>query len=217
MLTDQSEFAGRAATFSVHPARGTAGVRRTRAGPGVLRVLVVDDNRDAADSLAMLATLWGYDARRAYDGAAALRSALTNPPDVVLMDIGMPRMDGFRLARLLRRPARLVDALLVAVTGYADEAHRRLGAAAFDHYLVKPIEPTTVERLLLRERFRRAAWASRAGDGGLGPGLTPWCRTIRCGLAKPVPARTGPSYVWLASDTATGREPPLACGRATGA
>ena len=197
MLTDQPDIAGRgAAGFWVSAAGGTAGVRRTRAGPRVLGVLVVDDNRDAADSLAVLATLWGYDARLAYDGATALQSALTNPPDVVLLDIGMPQMDGLRLAGLLRGQARLADALLVAVTGYADEVHRRLCAVAFDHYLVKPIEPEVVERLLLRERVRWAgppAPGARlvlpsmgfvAGDGvtasaGIPPGLVFGCHQRR--------------------------------------
>jgi two-component system CheB/CheR fusion protein len=125
--------------------------------------LVVDDNRDAADSLALLATLWGYDARRAYDGAAAFQSALTHPPDVIFLDIGMPQMDGFRLAGLLHRQAPLADAVLVAVTGYADEAHRRQWAAAFDHFLVKPIEPAAVERLLIRECIHRAAGVQGRG------------------------------------------------------
>jgi CheY-like chemotaxis protein len=151
-----------AATVFARPTRGTAktvggmaGVLGTRAGPAVLRVLIVDDNRDAADSLAVLVTIWGYDARTAYDGATAFNSAMTGPPDVVFMDIAMPGMDGWHLANMLRRQARLADTLLVAITGYADEAHRRMWARTSEHYLVKPVDPTTVERLLLRERVRR--------------------------------------------------------------
>lgn len=192
MVIERSGFAGLAAArVSAHPACGTAGVRRTRAGPRVLRVLVVDDNRDAADTLVMLATLWGHDARLAYDGASALDSALTVPPDVILIDIGMPRMDGLRLAGLFRGQPRLADSLLVAVTGYADEAHRRMCAEAFDHYLVKPIEPTTVKRLLLRERFRLAGRIAGRGDFGHCP-EPPGRRTIECELflpARPAPVR----------------------------
>jgi CheY-like chemotaxis protein len=137
--------------------------RRTTAGPGVLRVLVVDDSRDAADSLALLVTIWGHDARVAYDGEAALESVAIRPPDVVLLDIGMPTMDGFHLAELLRRQTRLAATVLVAVTGYADEAHRRLWKGGIDHYLVKPVDPTTVERLLLRERSRISQPSAEVG------------------------------------------------------
>jgi two-component system CheB/CheR fusion protein len=74
-----------------------------------------------------------------------------------LLDLAMPKMDGFQLARQLRQQKRFEDALLVATTGYGDEAHRRLGAeAGFDQYLLKPIEPATVEALLLREQYRLA-------------------------------------------------------------
>src|SRR5579884_1042159 len=95
-----------------------------------LRLLVVDDNRDAADSLCLLASLWGHDARPAYDGASALRLAAEHPPDVVVCDLSLPDMDGTAVAsRLSPGPA------LVALTGYPDEAHREAAAAAgFAHY-----------------------------------------------------------------------------------
>jgi CheY-like chemotaxis protein len=131
--------------------------------PRALRVLVVDDNRDAADSLATLVTIWGHDARAVYDGATALVLAAVRPPDVILLDIGMPTMDGVRLAGLLRRQPRLAGTLLVAITGWADKAHRRLWEGAFDHYLVKPVDPTTVERLLLRKCRRLAMFATEVG------------------------------------------------------
>ncbi len=148
---------------------GAAGYTTT--GRGVLRVLVVDDNRDAADSLAMLVSIWGHDARRAYDGATALESAAADPPDVVLLDIGMPAMDGFHLAELLRRQTRLADTLLVAVTGYADVAHRRLWEGAADHYLVKPVDPATVERLLSARRDRTAGALDAPGGVPRGCGI----------------------------------------------
>jgi CheY-like chemotaxis protein len=116
---------------------------------GLLRVLVVDDNRDAADSLAILVKIWGHDARVAYDAAAALAMASAGRPDVLLTGIAMPTMDGCHLARRLRRQTRFTDTLLVAITGYADEAHRQLCDGAFDHYLIKPVEPPALEQLLL--------------------------------------------------------------------
>jgi CheY-like chemotaxis protein len=168
---------------------GAAGVRSPRAGPAVLRVLVVDDNLDAADSLAVLASIWGYDARAVYDGATAFKSAMTTPPDVILMDIGTPGMDGWHLATMLRRQARLADTLLVAITGYADEAHRRMWARTSEHYLVKPVDPTAVERLLLRERVRRP----RVANDRRGPTRPSWSRLTGYSLADQAAHRTGPS------------------------
>lgn len=111
---------------------------------GGLRVLVVDDNRDAADTLCLLASLWGHDARAAYDGASALRVAAERPPDVVFCDLGLPDMNGSALAgRLGPGPA------LVAVTGFHDDGHRQAAlAAGFGSYLVKPVDPEALRQLL---------------------------------------------------------------------
>jgi len=142
----------------------------------LLRVLIVDDSRDSADSLSMLVKLWEHDARVAYSGEAALQLAATYQPNVVLLDLAMPKMDGCRLARQLRRQERFKDTLLVATTGYGDEAYRLLGAeAGLDQYLVKPIEPATVEALLLREQQRLA-----------GSPISP----RHSGDAQPAPARS---------------------------
>jgi CheY-like chemotaxis protein len=123
----------------------------------MLRVLIADDNRDAADSLSTLVNLWDHDGRVAYDGAAALEMASVCRPDVVLMDLAMPKMDGCQVARRLRQLARFKDTLLIVITGYADNAHRRLcDEAGFDHYLIKPIDLSRLETLLLRERDRRS-------------------------------------------------------------
>jgi len=104
----------------------------------------------------MLLRLWGHDVRVAYSGPAALALAVADRPDVLLLDIAMPGMDGCELARQTRRHASLDDSLLVAVTGYADEVHRRLGrAAGFDRYLSKPVEPSVMEQLLRVEKDRR--------------------------------------------------------------
>jgi CheY-like chemotaxis protein len=122
-----------------------------------VRVLVVDDYQDAADSLSILVKLWGHEVRSAYDGAAALRVIAAYQPDVLLVDLAMPKMDGCRLARQLRRQTHFKDALLIAITGYADKAHRLLcEEAGFDHFFAKPIELSTLENLLLLEQDRLA-------------------------------------------------------------
>jgi len=120
-----------------------------------LRVLVVDDNRDQADTTALLVRCWGFEVQVAYDGTQALEATCAYRPHVLLVDIGMPAMDGYSLARGLRG-AGLTEAVLVAVTGYADEAHRRQGQeAGFDHYLVKPVEPGELQSLLALVRKAR--------------------------------------------------------------
>ncbi|HZT80802.1 MAG TPA: ATP-binding protein, partial [Gemmataceae bacterium] len=126
-------------------------------GPG-LHVLVVDDNADAAESLAMLLRLKGHDVRLAHDGPSALRAAHDRPPDVAVLDIGLPGMSGYDLAKALRQEAGLDRALLVALTGYGhDEDRRRSAAAGFDHHLVKPVEPEALQALLAEAAGRLAA------------------------------------------------------------
>jgi CheY-like chemotaxis protein len=114
-----------------------------------LRVLVVDDNHDGADSLLLLLQAYGLEARAAYDGESGLRLAREFRPDVVLLDIGMPGLDGREVARRLRRDEAQRDALLVAVTGYGTEEDRRLSAeAGFDAHLTKPIDLGRLQWLL---------------------------------------------------------------------
>lgn len=114
-----------------------------------LRALVVDDNRDAADTTAALLGLWGYEARVAYDPTAALEEAGRYHPDCLLLDIGMPKMDGYTLAREIRRRPDLSGARLVAVSAYAGDQHQRQAReAGFDHTLTKPAEPAELKRLL---------------------------------------------------------------------
>jgi signal transduction histidine kinase/CheY-like chemotaxis protein len=116
-----------------------------------LRVLVVDDNVSSAQSLAMVLKLDGHDVQVAHDGQAALESVRHLRPEVVLMDIGLPGMDGYEVARRLREDAELAAGiiLLAAVTGYAeDDARRRSREAGFDHHLVKPVDPDGVLALL---------------------------------------------------------------------
>ena len=122
-----------------------------------LRVLVVDDNVDAADSLAMALRLSGQEVRVAYDGAAALAIAAETRPEAVLLDIGMPVMDGYLVARRLRETAGTEHALLIAVTGWGQDDHRRMSKeAGFDYHLVKPVDPSTLMPLI-------AGYHDRAG------------------------------------------------------
>jgi PAS domain S-box-containing protein len=106
-----------------------------------LRVLVVDDNRDAADTLSMLLTLVGADARAAYDGEDALDTLASHEADVILLDLGMPGMDGYAVANRIRSDARYRNMTLVAVTGRGQEKDRaRSKAEGFDHHLSKPTD-----------------------------------------------------------------------------
>jgi CheY-like chemotaxis protein len=111
----------------------------------------VDDNVDSADSLAMLLTMTGHEARTAHSGAEALETARDYLPRVVLLDIGLPQMDGYEVARQLRRRPELAGVVLLAMTGYGQEEDRRRSReAGFDHHLVKPVDPNELQDLLRR-------------------------------------------------------------------
>jgi signal transduction histidine kinase/ActR/RegA family two-component response regulator/PAS domain-containing protein len=115
------------------------------------RVLLVEDNRDTAESLMMLLELLGHRVRAVYDGVAALDAARTSPPDVMLVDIGLPGMDGYEVARRVRRDPDLDGVVLVALTGYGREEDRqRAMAAGFDYHLVKPVSPDALHGLVAR-------------------------------------------------------------------
>ncbi len=135
---------------------------------GPLRVLVVDDNLDAAASLGTLFSLIGHVVTLACDGATALALAPAAKPDLVLIDIGLPVMDGYALAAALR-DAGVARAALVAVTGYGREDDvRRSREAGFDDHLVKPIDLAALQRLTERQADRRDsrdAGKSRTADG----------------------------------------------------
>ena len=119
-------------------------------GSEEFRVLVVDDNEDAADSLSELVRLWGYDCRVAHDGAAALETASEYRPHCLFLDIAMPRMDGLTLARRLRQQPAFQEAKLIALTAFStDQDRRRIHEAGFDYHLVKPADPVAIERLLV--------------------------------------------------------------------
>jgi CheY-like chemotaxis protein len=117
--------------------------------PPSLRVLVVDDNVDAANSLAMALRMTGQRVRVAYDGATALSYAAEDPPEAVLLDLGMPGMDGYQVARRLRGEPATRSSLIIALTGWGQDADRRKShEAGFDHHLVKPVDPTVIGRVL---------------------------------------------------------------------
>ncbi len=118
-----------------------------------LRVLVVDDNHDAADSLALVVTMLGHQSSTAYDGPTALQLARTSLPHIVLLDLALPKMDGYAVARRLREEVGLLNTLIVAVTGFGrEEDHRRCHDAGFDHLLLKPFDLGELETLLAGKR-----------------------------------------------------------------
>jgi PAS domain S-box-containing protein len=113
------------------------------------RLLVVDDNKDAAISLAMLLRLQGYEVHVAHDGPAAIESATALHPDMIFLDIGMPGMDGYEVARRVRNTPGLEKTVLAALTGWGQQEDRRRSAeAGFDYHLVKPAEQKSLEQVL---------------------------------------------------------------------
>jgi PAS domain S-box-containing protein len=122
---------------------------RPAAEGGSRRILVVDDNVDAAETMMMWLRLNGHDVRVCYDGESALREARAFRPHVMFVDIGLPGMNGNETARALRLLPELAGTVLVAATGYGQESDRRRSrAAGFDHHWVKPIDPNAVDELL---------------------------------------------------------------------
>jgi CheY-like chemotaxis protein len=154
-VTASSPGLGRGSEFTVRLPRAPADVApaplpvaRGAIGGARRRVLVVDDNVDAAHSLARLLEAAGHDVSAVYDGLAALSQASQLRPDVILLDIGLPGLDGYEVARRLRSRPETAAALLVALTGYGqDEDRRRSQEAGFDHHLVKPVERGSLQRL----------------------------------------------------------------------
>jgi CheY-like chemotaxis protein len=116
---------------------------------GRQRVLVVDDSRDAANSLTLLLQAMGHEVQTVHDGPAALAAARVQRPEVVLLDIGLPHMDGYEVASRLRHQPETQDAFLVAMTGFGqDEDRRRSQEAGFNCHLVKPVDPDHLRQIL---------------------------------------------------------------------
>lgn len=113
------------------------------------RILVVDDNVDLARGLARLLEIRGHDVQIAHDGPTGLDKAMKSKPEVVLLDIGLPGMDGYQVAAHLRQNETVKDATLIAISGYGQEEDLRLAKeAGFDHHLVKPIASADLFKLL---------------------------------------------------------------------
>ncbi len=131
------------------PARSNGHAAPARAENGACRVLVVDDNRDGAKCLAMMLELFGHETHLGYDGREALALAEQHRPQVVLLDIGLPALNGYEVAKQIRASEWGRGMLLVAQTGWGQEDDKaRAEEAGFDHHLVKPIDPTALRNLL---------------------------------------------------------------------
>jgi len=172
----QSDGPGRGSEFIVHLPLATAAAAQAApaalpGGPAAVHpdprdggvpqsVLVVDDNRDAADSLAMLLRFHAASVHVAYSGADALELLARHRPTVALLDIGMPQMSGYELAARIRSRPELQSLVLIALTGWGqDDDRRRSREAGFDHHLVKPVDPRTLQTLLgsLRRQSQAAS------------------------------------------------------------
>jgi CheY-like chemotaxis protein len=159
-ITAESSGLGQGSTFTVRlplvEARaGSAGERSTAETGSVSapmtgrRVLVVDDNVDGAESLASMLQIGGHEIRTAHSGPAALDAARPFNPDVVFLDIGLPGMNGYEVAKRLREEPSLSRAVLVALTGWgSDDDKRQSKEAGFDFHLTKPVELTAIVRIL---------------------------------------------------------------------
>jgi CheY-like chemotaxis protein len=164
-IVASSEGPGKGSEFVVRlPARPAAPVeaqpvlRASAPGSqGRQRVLVVDDNVDAADSMALILRMSGYEAQCAYDGPSALDAAAQYNPDVVILDIGLPGMTGYEVARKLREQPRFDRMPIIAVTGYGQEDDRNKSKqAGFDHHLIKPVSPEALQSFLGKGRTHTA-------------------------------------------------------------
>jgi len=113
------------------------------------RILVADDNRDAADSLATMLSLMGHETHAVYDGHDAIAKASSYRPDMIVLDLGMPTVDGYEAARKIRSEPWSNGVVLVALTGWGQEEDRvRAKAAGFDFHLTKPAHPESLVKLL---------------------------------------------------------------------
>lgn len=120
-----------------------------------LRVLIVDDNLDTAGSLALLLRMWGHEVRTTHDGLSALEAAAQFHPDAVVLDIGLPVLDGFEVASRLRAQPEFARTLIVGSSGYSRESDRRRAAeVGINLYFVKPFDPWRLESILSTHRTK---------------------------------------------------------------
>jgi PAS domain S-box-containing protein len=151
VVGEGSEFIVRLplAAAAATPSLPALGHDLDRTAPRPLRVLAVDDNLDTVDSFAMLLTALGHEVRTAHDGISALAAAKDYLPDVALLDIGLPGLSGFEVAKRIRQEPALAHVVLVAVTGYGQDADRETARqAGFNHHLVKPARLDQLEGIL---------------------------------------------------------------------
>jgi signal transduction histidine kinase len=145
-----SEFVLQLPAMNDAPAPGAPPEQEAGVSISPRKILVVDDSLDGARSLSMLLEILGHQVRTVHDGPSALKEAKKSVPEIVLMDIGLPGMDGFEVARRMRQHLAMKDSTLVAITGYGqDEDRRRSHEAGFDAHLVKPIDPKDLDHLLV--------------------------------------------------------------------
>jgi CheY-like chemotaxis protein len=144
-----SEFVIRLPRLILFSSTLPASAEPEASGANTLRILVVDDNRDVAESLALLLESEGHQVLIAYDGISALETARTERPDIILMDIGLPGLDGYAVAQALRQNHELDRTLLIALTGYGQPDDRKKSSASgFDEHLVKPVDIEKLRKLL---------------------------------------------------------------------
>ena len=152
-----SEWPGQGSVFTIRLPLLAVGVTEVVAPPGAVpaatragaKVLVVDDNLATATALADLLQLSGYEVKSAHDGFEAVAAAREQLPAIVLLDIGLPGLDGYQVVRKLRQEEGLRDARIIAITGYGEDlARRRSEEAGFDHHLVKPVDYDTLLDLI---------------------------------------------------------------------
>jgi CheY-like chemotaxis protein len=179
-------------------------IGRVAAPPRLLRVLVVDDDQDTTNGLVRLVRRWGHAVRFAYDGAAGLKMAAAQHPDVVVLDVAMPLMDGGQVARQLRLDFPKKDCLIIAVTGSADEEGRQqCSEAGIDLVLIKPVQPSVLETLLMLECAR--VNRSRTDNRPSTKGASKLTRKRLCADERDGGVKTARSHI--AVSTASGRQP----------
>ena len=131
--------------------------------PRRFKILVVDDNHDSALSLAMMLSIMGHETRTSYDGESAVSHAEEFLPDVVLLDIGLPILNGYEVAQRIRESAWGASMFLIAVTGWGQEEDRqRSSEVGLNMHMVKPVEPSALEKLLSELKLARGADPNRS-------------------------------------------------------
>jgi len=163
---------GKGSEFIVHlalvdiPLRPPAEPERLGPGPQ-RRILVVDDNQDAADSMVMMLRMMGHETTTAYDGLEAVQAAATFRPEVVLLDIGLPKMNGYEAAQHIRKQPWGTGMALIALTGWGQQDDKRRAlAAGFDHHLPKPVEAIALDKLLALIGPMMPRWSADRPEAG---------------------------------------------------